>query len=129
MELDMNHAVRFTIFALAFNVIVLVPVISVLMLGLSPADQVFGPITEGRQILTSIYIAIAIVSVALIAMHLKQMAWAMPMSVALFAVQITYKITTVPMVGILNPVVITNLVVVAVQLLVLFILWQTHNRS
>lgn len=129
MELDMNHAVRFTIFALAFNVIVLVPVISVLMLGLSPADQVFGPITEGRQILTSIYIAIAIVSVALIAMHLKQMAWAMPMSVALFALQITYKITTVPMVSILNPVVITNLVVVAVQLLVLFILWQTHNRS
>ena len=129
MELDMNHAVRFTIFALAFNVIVLVPVISVLMLGLSPADQVFGPITEGRQILTSIYIAIAIVSVALIVMHLKQMAWAMPMSVALFAVQITYKITTVPMVGILNPVVITNLVVVAVQLLVLSILWQTHNQS
>lgn len=125
----MNHAVRFTIFALAFNVIVLVPVISVLMLGLSPADQVFGPITEGRQILTSIYIAIAIVSVALIVMHLKQMAWAMPMSVALFAVQITYKITTVPMVGILNPVVITNLVVVAVQLLVLSILWQTHNQS
>jgi hypothetical protein len=129
MELDMNYPLRFTIFALVFNVIVLVPVISVLMLGLSPAEDGFGPVTEGRLILTSIYISIAIISLVLIVMHLSQQAWAMPMSVALFAVQITYKIITVPMVGLSNPVVITNLVVVAVQVLALSSLWQAHKRS
>jgi hypothetical protein len=107
---------------------VLTPVVTVLLLGLSPADQAFGPVTEGRQILTSIYIAIAVVSAGLIAMHLMSLPWAMPMSVALFAVQITYKLITVPMVGLSNPVVITNLVVVVVQAVALFVLWQAHQR-
>lgn len=125
----MTAATRFTIIALAFNIIVLVPVVSVLMLGLSPADKGFGPVTDGRLILTSIYMAIAVVSAALIVLHLKRQSWAMPMSVALFAVQITYKLITVPMVGLSNPVVITNLVVVAVQIMALSILWQAHQRS
>jgi hypothetical protein len=125
----MPNATRFTIFALAFNIIVLVPVVSALMLGLPQTEQSYGPITEGRSILISIYMAIAIVSAALIAMHLKRRTWAMPMSVALFAVQITYKLITVPMVGLSNPVVISNLVVVAVQVLALSTLWQAHQRS
>lgn len=125
----MTTATRFTIIALAFNIIVLVPVVSVLMLGLSPAAQGFGPVTDGRLILTSIYMAIAVVSAALIVLHLKRQSWAMPMSVGLFAVQITYKLITVPMVGLSNPVVITNLVVVAVQIMALSILWQAHQRS
>lgn len=50
----MNYAVRFTIFALVLNVVVLFLVISVLMLGLSPTNQILGTITEGHQILTSI---------------------------------------------------------------------------
>lgn len=125
----MTTATRFTIIALAFNIIVLVPVVSVLMLGLSPAEKGFGPVTDGRLILTSIYMAIAVVSAALIALHLKRQSWAMSMSVALFAVQITYKLITVPMVGLSNPVVITNLVVVAVQIVALSILWQAHQRS
>lgn len=124
----MTTATTFTLFALAFNIIVLTPVVTVLLLGFLPADQVFGPVTEGRQILTSIYIAIAVVSAALIAMHLLSLPWAMPMSVALFAVQITYKLITVPMVGLSNPVVITNLVVVVVQAVALFVLWQAHQR-
>ncbi len=51
------------------------------------------------------------------------------MSVALFSVQITYKLITVPMVGISNPVVITNLVVVLVQLIALFALWNSMQKS
>jgi hypothetical protein len=125
----MTNATRFTIFALAFNIVVLVPVISAIMVGLPQTEQSFGPITEGRLILTSIYMAIAVVSAALIAMHLKRLAWAMPMSVALFAVQITYKLITVPMVGPANPVVISNLVVVVVQVLALSMLWQARPRS
>ncbi len=124
----MTTATNLTLFALSFNVIVLTPVVTILLLGLGPADQAFGQVTEGRQILTSIYIAIAVVSAALIAMHLMSLPWAMPMSVALFAVQITYKLITVPMVGLSNPVVITNLVVVVVQALALFVLWQAHHR-
>ena len=125
----MNNATRFILFALAFNVLVLVPVVSALLLDLSHAEQSVGPVTNGRLILTSIYIAIAVVSAALIAMHLKRLAWAIPMSVALFSVQITYKLITVPMVGISNPVVITNLVVVLVQLIALFALWNSMQKS
>ena len=44
---------------------------------------------ESRLILISIYIAIAVVSAVLIAVHLMQMDWAIPMTVALFGVQIT----------------------------------------
>jgi uncharacterized membrane protein len=125
----MNTATRFTIFALAFNIIVLVPVVSAVMLGLPQTEQSFGPTTSGRLILVSIYIAIALVSAALIAMHLKRLVWAIPMSVALFAVQITYKLITVPMVGLSNPVVLSNLVVVVVQLLALTTLWLAHQRA
>jgi uncharacterized membrane protein len=125
----MTNATRFMTLALAFNIIVLVPVVSALLLGLPQTEQSFGPTTEGRSILISIYMAIAIVSVALIAMHLKRLAWAMPMTVALFAVQITYKLITVPMAGLSNSVVISNLVVVVVQVLALFTLWQAHQRS
>jgi hypothetical protein len=125
----MTTAARLTIFALAFNIIVLVPVVSALVSGLPQTERSFGPGTDGRSILISIYMAIAIVSAALIAMHLKRLAWAMPMSVALFAVQITYKLITVPMVGPSNPVVISNLVVVAVQVLALSSLWRAHERT
>lgn len=125
----MNYATRLVVFALTFNIIVLVPFVSAIMLGLPQADQSVGPLTDGRLILTSIYMAIAVVSVALIAMHLKRLAWATPMSVALFAVQITYKLITVPMVGLSNPVVISNLIVVVVQLVALAALRQAHQRS
>lgn len=122
----MNNATRFTVYALAFNIIILVPVVIVLLFGLSPAEKAFGPLTEGRLILTSIYIAIALVSALLIGLHQRRMDWAMPMSVALFSVQITYKLITVATVGLSNPVVITNLIVVLVQAVVLFTIWQAY---
>jgi len=125
----MNTATRFILFALAFNIIVLVPVVSVLMLDLTAAGRGFGLLTDGRLILTSIYMAIAIISAALIVMHVKRLTWAMPMSVALFAVQITYKLITVPMVGLSNPVVISNIVVVAVQVVALTNLWRGLRGS
>jgi hypothetical protein len=128
-EPQMNTATRFILFALAFNIIVLVPVVSVLMLDLTAAGRGFGLLTDGRLILTSIYMAIAIISAALIVMHVKRLTWAMPMSVALFAVQITYKLITVPMVGLSNPVVISNIVVVAVQVVALTNLWRALRGS
>ena len=124
----MNYAERLMIFALAFNIIVLTPVVSALLFDVSQIENGLGPATEGRLILTSVYIAIALVSAGLIAMQVKKVAWAVPMTVALFSVQITYKLITVPMVGLSNPVVITNLIVVAVQAFSLFGLWRLHRK-
>ena len=86
-------------------------------------DAAFGTDTDARRILTSVYVAIALVSVGLIAMHVVQHAWAVPMTVALFAVQITYKLTTVGLVGLGSAVVTTNLVVIAVQVVALVALF------
>jgi hypothetical protein len=124
----MKFATQAVIFSLAVNIFILFPVVSILLLNLSQAETGFGPVTDGRLILTSIYMAIAIVSGGLIAMHLKRLSWAMPMSVALFSVQITYKLITIPMVGLSNPVVITNLLVVAIQVLALSTLWRMHRK-
>lgn len=120
----MTLARRFVMLALALNIIVLVPVLAVLLLAMPPAERGFGPLTEARLILTAIYSAIALVSAALMALHLMRHLWAIPMTVALFAVQITYKLITVPLVGLSNPVVIANLGVVAVQTLALALLWR-----
>ncbi|MEO1779288.1 MAG: hypothetical protein AAFU63_10900 [Pseudomonadota bacterium] len=101
--------------ALIFNLVVLVPVLVSLASGAAGLDAAFGPDTDARRILASVYAAIGIVSAGLIALHVAQHPWAVPMTVALFAVQITYKLMTLVTVGIGSPVVITNLVVVAVQ--------------
>jgi hypothetical protein len=124
----MQIATQVIIFSLAVNIFVLVPVVSVLLLNIPQAEIGFGPVTDSRLILSSIYMAIAIVSAGLIVMHLKRLSWAMPMSVGLFAVQITYKLITIPMVGLSNPVVITNLIVVAVQVLALSALWRIYRK-
>lgn len=101
--------------ALVLNVLILAPLVSALLLGRPSMVETFGPVTDARLILTSVYLSICVVSVALIAAHLARADWVVPATMALFAVQITYKLTTVVLVGMSSPVVITNLVVVAVQ--------------
>ena len=121
----MNKANLFLVAALILNVVILVPVIARLLLGDSSEPTPLGPLTDGRLILISIYSSIAIVSAVLVFMHFKGMAWAIPMTVAMFAVQITYKLITVPLVGISNPVVIANVFVVIVQVAALTMLWHS----
>ncbi|MEX0308884.1 MAG: hypothetical protein AB3N17_01425 [Tateyamaria sp.] len=99
---------------LILNVLILGPVVWALVH--SGMEGPFGPATDARRILTCVYAAIGLVSVALFALHLSLHEWAVPMTLALFAVQITYKLLTVPVVGVSNPVVATNLLVVAVQI-------------
>ncbi len=101
--------------ALIVNVVVLVPVLGILIAQTPAADKVYGPPTDGRAILTCLYGAICAISLALIAAHLLGMTWAIPMTVGLFAVQITYKLATAAAVGLGNPVVQANLAIVAVQ--------------
>jgi len=103
--------------ALALNIVILFPVV-VGLLG-SGMDPAFGPDTDARRILTCVYAAIALVSLGLIALHVAGHSWAIPMTFALFAVQITYKLATVVAVGLASPVVMTNLLVVAVQVVVI----------
>jgi hypothetical protein len=124
----MTAATRLVLVALSLNVIVLAPVVSVLLLDAPAAQRGFGPVTDARLILTSVYMAIGAVSLGLITMHLKRMAWATPMTVALFSVQIIYKLITAAMVGISNPVIITNLVIVVVQAVALFALWTDLKK-
>ena len=105
--------------ALLLNLVILVPLVTALVAGANGMDAAFGTDTDARRILTSIYAAIALVSAGLIAMHLAQHTWAAPMTVGLFAVQITYKLFTIGFVGLGSAVVTTNLVVVAAQVVAL----------
>lgn len=101
--------------ALALNVVILAPLVWSLLSGTGGMDAAFGPVTDARVILTCVYGAIGVVSAGLIALHILGHAWAVPMTFALFAVQITYKLGTLVVVGLSSPVVATNMVVVAVQ--------------
>ena len=101
------------VIALAVNLMVLVPVVTGIRNG--SMDAAFGMDTDARRFLTCVYLAIAGVSAGLIALHVAHHPWAVPMTFALFAVQITYKMATVVVVGPGSPVVMTNVAVVLLQ--------------
>lgn len=109
--------------ALSLNLLILVPLLGSLFAERAGMEAAFGPLTDARLILTAVYLAIALVSAGLIAALLAGHPWAVPMTVALFAVQITYKLATVPLVGLHSPVVMTNLGIVAIQIAALAVLW------
>lgn len=125
----MSTASKLMIGALALNVIILTPIVSGFLTGFPFVSKSLGPLTDGRLVLTSVYAAIAIVSAMLIAVHLRGSEWAVPMTVAMFAVQIVYKAITVPLVGIASPVVMANVFVIFVQMIVLAVLLSEKRRS
>lgn len=102
--------------ALVLNLVILVPVLWGLITEAVGMDAAFGPDGVARRILTCIYGAIALASAALIALHGAAHPWAVPMTLALFGVQMIYKLGTAWVVGLRNPVVITNVVVIVVQI-------------
>lgn len=110
--------------ALILNIAILVPVIWSLVNGAAGMDAAFGPVTDARRILTCVYGAIGLCSAALIALHSLAHPWAIPMTIALFAVQITYKSATVWVVGPAHPVVIANMVVIVVQFSAVVTAWR-----
>lgn len=105
--------------ALVLNLVILVPLVAALSTGMAGMDAAFGPVTDARRILACVYAAIGVVSAGLLVLHATGHVWAVPMTVALFAVQITYKLGTGFAVGIASPVVVANLGVVAVQVIAL----------
>lgn len=100
--------------SLILNLIVLIPVTWGLI-GDSPGmADAFGPDQPARRILLAVYLAIAGISAVLLF-------WRAGVAFVpgLLAVQIIYKLITVPLLGIGHPVVIVNLGVVAVHLVTL----------
>jgi len=98
--------------ALCLNLVVLTPVCLGLLRNTPAMGQVYGPKTPARGILLSVYLAIWVVSFAallLAALGHSELTW--EIAWPLFAVQITYKIITWPIVGLSNPVVVSNLVI------------------
>ncbi|QTN20099.1 hypothetical protein HZ989_03180 [Brevundimonas sp. AJA228-03] len=94
--------------SLFLNVLVLVPVLGVLAANGRAADYGWGSDTASRRILIAIYAAILAASLLLIAgvfLNREVVAWAQ----ALLGVQIVYKLLTAPLVGLRNPVVLSNL--------------------
>jgi hypothetical protein len=103
--------------SLAVNLIVLIPVLLSLWHG--AGDAAFGVDTPARRVLISVYAAIALVSAAALAMPADLRLALVP---GLLVVQIVYKLITVPMLGPANPIVLTNLAVVAVHAVTLWTL-------
>ncbi len=100
--------------SLAVNIVVLIPIV-VLMLMKSPlVDKAWGPFTEARGILLSIYFAILAASVVLVFFPVPALV------AALLAVQVIYKVTTPFTVGRWgNPVVLSNLGISVVHIITL----------
>lgn len=106
--------------SLFLNVLVLVPVLAVLAANGKAAEYAWGPDTSARRILAAIYTAILLASLFLIAgqfLDYAISAW----SQALLAVQIIYKLLTVPFVGLRNPVVLSNIGIAIVHAVTLVV--------
>jgi protein-S-isoprenylcysteine O-methyltransferase Ste14 len=105
--------------SLLVNVAVLLPVCVGLLTNASWATSAYGEATPARAILLSIYLAIGIVSVLLLVRRERKAV------AALLLVQVLYKLTTPLTVGtIVNPVVMSNLVIAAFHAATLICLWR-----
>ena len=96
--------------SLVINIVVLVPIVVLMAIKSPLVDTAWGPSTEARAILWSVYIAILVASIFLVFMPTASFV------AALLAVQVIYKLTTPFTVGSFrNPVVISNLVIATVH--------------
>jgi hypothetical protein len=108
--------------SLAVNIVVLIPIVVLMSIRARLVDKAWGPFTEARGILLSIYFAILVASVVLIFMP------APAFVAALLAVQVIYKVTTPITVGrISNPVVISNLFIAALHVVTLLSIFMVFG--
>ena len=100
----------------AANVLILIAVCTALWRGDTGMDDAFGPDSPARRILACVYFAILLTSLyALIRAGFGASHIALQIALVLFPLQIIYKLATAFAVGIDNPVVVTNLAVVALH--------------
>jgi hypothetical protein len=96
----------FVTISLVANITVLIPVLLSLITQARWCASAYGPPSPARGIVLSIYLAILLGSLALLVLPDQRMA------LALFAVQVAYKVTTPFTVGSwTNPVVVSNLMI------------------
>ncbi len=96
--------------SLVLNVAVLIPVCASIIAKARWTDTAYGPPSPARGILLSIYLAILLVSAALLLRPVAEMV------AALLIVQIVYKVTTpITVRNFANPVVLSNLAIAAVH--------------
>ena len=107
------------------NIIVLVPVISVILLDLVQVESVWGENQPSRQILVSIYIAILISTISLFFLKGQTK---LIIAVTIFSMQIIYKTLTAVLVvnAFSNPVVLSNLAINIVHLSTLFTIFKKY---
>ena len=120
------------------NIVYLSHIVNVLIAGMmgtllffnstSPIIEVFGPITPARQILSCVYLSIAVMSsIALISKSKRT-----SIAVVLFPIQIVYKILTLISVSdILNPVPWSNLAISILHAYSLYLIFknQYYNKN
>lgn len=105
--------------SLGLNLAVLGPVCLGLVTDAGWAAEAYGPASPARQILLSVYLAIAAVSAGLLVFPDPRLV------AALLLVQVIYKTLTPIAVGTLqNPVVVSNLLIAAVHGVTLVAIWR-----
>jgi hypothetical protein len=89
----------------------------------SPIIEVFGPLTPARQILSCIYLSIAIMSSVALVSKSK----IITIAIVLFPMQIVYKILTLIAVSDkLNPVPWSNLAISILHIFSLYLIYKNH---
>ncbi|MEL6640331.1 MAG: hypothetical protein AAFP98_03290 [Pseudomonadota bacterium] len=98
------------------NLVVLGLVVPAIMVGSTRMTAAFGPDTDARKILICIYSAIWLTSLlGLGLVALNRLEDAVVLAVGLLSLQIIYKVLTGAVVGLGNPVVMTNLPIAALH--------------
>ena len=108
-------------FSLMLSIVVLVLVAASLLVGAAWTRDAYGPATPAQGILLAIYLAILLLSVAILVTGPTQHAPAM------LALQVIYKVLTLPLVGPRNPVVLSNLGIALVHAFTLVSPWQAGS--
>jgi len=110
--------------SLALNLVVLIPVCGGLLAKAAWTDSAYGGPSAARQILLSIYLSIALMSVLLLIRPDPRMV------ANLLLVQVAYKLATPFLVGTWrNPVVLSNIGISLVHAVTLGFIWQATNAA
>ena len=122
-----RHPLLLLYVSLTVNILVVFP-LSIMLLIIKPkrVDKVYGPDTDARKILASIYFAIGVASTWTMYLLWKttssetttdDTAGVITMALSIFYLQIIYKLTTIFTVGIQNPVVVANVFISMLHLM------------
>jgi len=124
----MNFSVKRMLYvSTMLNIVVLIPVISVILLDLLQVERVWGTNQASRQILVSIYIAILLASIGLLFLRGQVK---IVVSITVFSMQIIYKFLTALIVvdSLSNPVVLSNLAINIVHLMTIFTVFKHYPK-